>query len=94
MIKLTIGVAAAVLLVVAPAMAKDKSKKNMKSDLPQEQSEMLKTEGQNREPGDNGTFQGKPVVEGPANWKSVHAGSSASSGSSSGEAGAASRGRD
>ena len=74
MIKLTIGVAAAVLLAVAPAMAKEKTTKHMKSDLSQEQSEMLKTEGQNREPGENGTFQGKPVVEGPANWKSAHEG--------------------
>lgn len=94
MIKLTIGVAAAVLLAVAPAMAKEKTTKHMKSDLSQEQSEMLKTEGQNREPGENGTFQGKPVVEGPANWKSAHTGSSASSGSSSGDAGAASDSRD
>lgn len=94
MIKLSTGIAAALLLAALPATAKDKTTKHMKSDLTPEQSQILKQEGQNREPGEGGTFQGKPVVEGPANWKSVHAGSSASTGTSSGEAGSASGSRD
>jgi hypothetical protein len=78
-----IGVALAALLSVTPAaLAKDKSAKALKSQ-DAEQSSM--DENANRGKNDDGTFQGKPVVQGPADWSGVH--SSASAGSSSGEGG-------
>ncbi|MBX9862244.1 MAG: hypothetical protein K2Y42_05775 [Hyphomicrobium sp.] len=60
------GLILSAALITAPAMAKDAA--HMKSSLTKEQSDMINSKGQNREPGANGTFQGKPVVEGPANW--------------------------
>lgn len=67
MTKLMMGVALAAVMAATPALAKSKSE-SMKSDAPASKSDILKQEGQNREPGPNGTFQGKPVVEGPAHW--------------------------
>ena len=87
--KLVLGLALSTLLVSAPALAKSDAAK-LKSTQGMSQSEMLKTPGQNREPGDNGTFQGKPVVEGPAHWPKVIS-DNASSGSSTGEAGSSGR---
>src|SRR5690349_12404342 len=54
--KLLVGLALSTLLVSAPAFAKTDATKH-KSAPEMTQSEMLKTPGQNREPGDNGTFQ-------------------------------------
>jgi hypothetical protein len=77
---LMIGVALATLLGATPAaMAKDTSTKALKSQGAAASS----MENANRHQNDDGTFQGKPVVQGPANW---HDGS-ASTGASSGEAG-------
>ena len=87
--KLIVGLALSTLLVSAPALAKTDATKH-KNAPEMTQSEMLKTPGQNREPGDNGTFQGKPVVEGPAHWPKVIS-DNASSGSSTGEAGSSGR---
>lgn len=85
MTKLLLCAATAALLAVLPAMAEKKSATSKGASA---QSELLQQEGQNREPGEDGTFQGKPVVEGPADWSSVHMdGAPASSGASSGEAG-------
>ena len=80
-----LGLILSAALITAPAMAKDSA--HMKSSLTKEQSAMINSKGQNREPGENGTFQGKPVVEGPANWHSAAPSDGGSSGASSGEAG-------
>lgn len=85
--KLALGLALSAALVSAPALAKSDAAKRKNTET-MSQSEMLKTPGQNREPGDNGTYQGKPVVEGPAHWPKVIS-DNASSGSSTGEAGSA-----
>lgn len=76
-------VAIAALLLFAPVTA---NAKNDGADKTWDQySDLLTRKGQNWEPGPDGTFQGKPVVKGPANW---HAQAGASStGSSTGEAG-------
>ena len=47
----------------------------------------ISKEDQNRFRNEDGTFQGKPVVAGPAHWKSASTGSGASTGASSGEGG-------
>ena len=76
-------VAIASLLAIVPAAA---NAKNEGPDKTWDQySDLLTQKGQNREPGPNGTFQGKPVVKGPANWH-TQSGTS-SSGASTGEAG-------
>lgn len=73
------GIALAALLGAAPvAMARDTAKP-LKS---QSQSSM---ENANRTQNPDGTFQGKPVVQGPAHWQDADR--SASSGTSSGESG-------
>ena len=90
--KLITGTAIATMLAAIPAFAADEAgmdEANAQSSS--EFSEILNQEGQNREPGENG-FQGKPVVEGPADWSNVHASGSsdagsAASGESTGEAG-------
>ncbi len=80
--KFPIAVIAAMLLLV-PVTA---NAKNEGIDKTWDQySDLLTQKGQNREPGPDGTFQGKPVVKGPANWH-VQSGTS-STGSSTGEAG-------
>jgi hypothetical protein len=88
-------IAAASLLAVAPAVDKDKASGG--DSTWNENKKMLQQEGQNREPGPNGTFQGKPVVAGPADWHSKLGSASdsdASAGASSGEGGASSRSSD
>lgn len=82
---LVMGAALAALLSAAPAIAKEKT--GLKGKEPQQSSKMLDQENANRLQNDDGTFQGKPVVQGPADWSS-----SASSGASSGEAGSGSSG--
>jgi hypothetical protein len=77
---LVIGAVLAALLSAAPAIAKDKQ--SLKGKEPQ-QSSAMDQENANRTQNPDGTFQGKPVVQGPADWHN----SSASSGASSGEAG-------
>lgn len=78
---LMICVALAALLGATPAaMAKDSPTKALKD----QGADSTSMENANRHQNDDGTFQGKPVVQGPANW---HSGS-ASTGASSGEAGA------
>ncbi len=92
MTKVLMGVALAAALAIAPAMAKEKNKNALKGQESQ-QSDILKQEGQNREPLGDGTFQGKPVVEGPADWHkggSADAGSASSSGANSSASGASS----
>jgi hypothetical protein len=89
MSRVIIGVATAVLLAAVPAVAKEKAAKATGGDrVWNENKELLEQEGQNREPGPDGTFQGKPVVAGPADWHSKMGGD-ASAGASSGEAGSA-----
>lgn len=86
--KLLTGVAALALLVATPTIAAEKSAKSAAGDSGSDLSEMLKSEGQNREPGEDGTFQGKPVVEGPADFSDLApTGADSSAGASSGEAG-------
>ncbi len=83
--KIMIGVALATLLGATPAaLAKDKATKPLKGA---DQSSM--DENANRHKDADGTFQGKPVVQGPANWHS-----SASTGASTGEAGSSGSGSD
>jgi hypothetical protein len=87
MLRVLMGVALAAVMAAAPAVAKSKSESGMKSESSQKSFN-------NREPGPDGTLQGKPVVAGPADWTkgtSANAGSSDSSstGASSGEAGSA-----
>jgi hypothetical protein len=77
---LILGVALAALLSAAPAIAKDKQ--SLKGSDAQ-QSSAMDQENANRTQNPDGTFQGKPVVQGPADWHN----SSASSGASSGESG-------
>lgn len=80
-----VAVALVAAAVAIPATAKNKTTKN---EEPAAHSERLQEDKQTREPGEAGTFQGKPVVQGPADWSSVHAGGApASSGASTGEAG-------
>jgi hypothetical protein len=88
--KLMIGVAVAALLGATPAaIAKDKASKSLKSQgMEQSSSE----ENANRLQNEDGTFQGKPVVQGPAKWNDLNA--SASSGASTGEGGASGSARD
>lgn len=82
--KLMMGVALLALLGATPAaIAKDKAAKALNSSDVQSSAQ----ENANRERNDDGTYQGKPVVQGPANWHS-----SASSGASSGEAGSGATG--
>jgi hypothetical protein len=73
------GIALAVLLSAAPAIAKDTRAKAMGDDTAAHSATL--DENANRHRNDDGTFQGKPVVQGPAHW------SSAASGASSGESG-------
>jgi hypothetical protein len=80
-----LGLILSAAVIAAPAIAKEKAQ--MKSSLTKEQSAMINSKGQNREPGDNGTFQGKPVVQGPANWHNAAPSDSGSSGASTGESG-------
>lgn len=75
--RLFIGAALAAFALTVPALAADKKASSLKNQ------ESSAQENANREKNDDGTFQGKPVVQGPANWND-----SASTGSSSGEAGA------
>jgi len=77
--KLWMGLALAATMAASPAFAASKTEKSMsatsmkKSDVSQQD--------QSREPGPDGTFQGMPVVQGPANWTK---GSSASNTGSTG----------
>lgn len=86
--KILTGCAIAGMLAVVPALAADKDA-GMDTKGASDFSEILKQEGQNREPGEDGTFQGKPVVEGPADWSHIRADTAggSASGASSGEAG-------
>lgn len=88
--KLLTSVAVAALMAAVPAIAQDAAKDDQRQVWAENQ-EMLEQEGQNREPGPDGTFQGKPVVEGPADWKgkvgSASDDDSATTGSSTGESG-------
>jgi hypothetical protein len=77
--KLIAGIALAALLGATPSMAKDKRAKAM--DETGGAKAAAVDENANREKNADGTFQGKPVVQGPADW------SSAAAGASSGEAG-------
>lgn len=77
--KLTIAVALAALVSAAPALAKEKSAKATGEHAAGQSAAV--DENANREKNADGTFQGKPVVQGPADW------SSAAAGASSGEAG-------
>lgn len=79
---LVIGVALAALLSAAPALAKDKKTNALKGEGAQQSTST--EENANRLQNEDGTFQGKPVVQGPAHWEGVGA---ASSGASSGESG-------
>lgn len=73
------GIALAALLGAAPvAMAKDTS-------MPMKSQSQSSLENANRMQNPDGTFQGKPVVQGPAHWQDADR--SASSGTSSGESG-------
>jgi hypothetical protein len=93
MSKVLMSVAIAAVLAIAPAaMAKEKEKKALKSEGSQQMSEILKQEGQNREPLGDGTFQGKPVVEGPADWSKGGSGSASSGGADTGASSGASGG--
>jgi hypothetical protein len=86
------SIALATLMAVVPAVAKEKGAKMGDDKVWNENKKMLQQEGQNREPGEDGMFQGKPVVQGPANWHGkVSSGGDASAGASSGEAGTADR---
>ncbi len=88
---LLVGVALVALLGASPALAKDKQ--SLKSES-SGQSSAMTDENANRLQNEDGTFQGKPVVKGPANWHSANAGSSgssASTGGSTGEAGSSTR---
>jgi hypothetical protein len=78
--KLITGIALAALLGAAPALAKDKRAKAMDDEAGAGKSAATQ-EDANRLQNEDGTFQGKPVVQGPADW------SSAASGASTGEAG-------
>ncbi|MGE0023007.1 MAG: hypothetical protein AB7S70_05170 [Hyphomicrobium sp.] len=86
------GLALIAALGAAPAIAKDK--KALKQTTTEQSGGAASQENANREMNEDGTFQGKPVVEGPADWSSAAAPGSgaASSGASSGEAGAGSSG--
>lgn len=78
--KMMTAIALLTLLGATPAaIAKDKTLKNKES----QQSSVQ--ENANRVQNADGTFQGKPVVKGPANWH--HANASANTGASSGESG-------
>ena len=83
------GVALIAALAAAPAIAKEK--KALK-DEGMKQSSSISQEDQNREQNADGTFQGKPVVQGPAKWTNLESSGSASTGASSGETGSASPG--
>lgn len=77
---LIVGVALAAALCASPVIAKEKA---MKEGA---QPSSAVQENQNRLQNKDGTFQGKPVVQGPAHW--TNGPDTASSGSSSGESGA------
>lgn len=80
---LMMGIALVAVLGAAPAIAAEKAHK----------STSISQEDQNRFQNDDGTFQGKPVVQGPASWHNMEPGalgSSSSSGGSSGESGSSS----
>jgi hypothetical protein len=79
---LIVGAALIAALGAAPVLAKEK--KAMQSG---EASQQMNYD--NMYKGPDGELQGKPVVEGPANWANVKD-SSASTGASSGESGSAS----
>jgi hypothetical protein len=81
--RLMVGVALVAALGALPAYAKDKPA--LKTQAATSAGAVTK-ENENRFRNEDGTFQGKPVVEGPANWKSASSGS-ASTGASSGESG-------
>lgn len=71
------SIALATAMAASPALAKSKSDASMGGDT---KKSAASQEDQNREPNADGTFQGKPVVQGPADWTK---GSSASAGSGS-----------
>ena len=75
------ALAATTLFAAVPTMAKDN--KALKEHGSRE-STSVSQEDANRHLDKDGTFQGKPVVQGPADWSGA---GSASSGSSSGESG-------
>ena len=76
------AVAVTALLAAAPTLAKDN--KALKQGGSKE-STSVSQEDASRHLDKDGTFQGKPVVQGPADWRGA---GSASSGSSSGDSGA------
>lgn len=82
--RLMMGVALIAALGAVPVYAKDKPA--MKTQAATSAGAVSK-EDANRFRNEDGTFQGKPVVEGPAHWKSASSSGSASTGASSGEGG-------
>lgn len=78
---LMIGAAIAAVLCASPVFAKDKTHSKVTGAG---STATVSKQDENRFRNDDGTFQGKPVVEGPAHWKDA---GSASSGSSTGEGG-------
>jgi hypothetical protein len=81
------GVALVAALGAAPAIAKER---NTQQGAVTPQPGMIgNTDNMFKNP--DGTLQGKPVVQGPANWAHVRD-SSASSGASSGESGSSESG--
>jgi hypothetical protein len=84
-----LGAALVAALATAPAIAKEKkamtgeATQTTQSHADYNTDTMLKNK--------DGSLQGKPVVQGPADWSHVRLDSSASSGASSGESGSASK---
>lgn len=78
-----IGLTAAGLLAAAPTFAKE-----MKANT--DQGSMIQ-ENANRHKNPDGTFQGKPVVAGPAHWTNIAPDALGSSGASTGEEGSSGR---
>jgi hypothetical protein len=78
-----LGASLIAALAAAPAIAKEKLA--LKSEG-SKQSSSISQEDQNRFQNPDGTFQGKPVVQGPAKWSNMEPGAT---GESSGESGKA-----
>ncbi len=81
--QILLGASLIAALAAAPAIAKEKQA--LKNDA-MKQSGSISQENQNREQNPDGTFQGKPVVQGPAHWTNMDPGAT---GESSGESGKA-----
>ena len=86
---LILGAALVAALGAAPAIAAEKPAMKSGSSQPAQSHAEYKTDTMLQN--EDGTLQGKPVVEGPADWSSLRP-DSASTGASSGESGSASEG--